>query len=53
MRMYFTKQKTLELFLGSHVTNSSECDFIISDVAIQSDKRVFIVGKTLQFMLSI
>ncbi|ARQ98922.1 ornithine carbamoyltransferase (OTCase) [Campylobacter devanensis] len=36
--------ETLRLFLGSNATTKKDCDFIVSDRALQSSKPVFIIS---------
>lgn len=38
-------QKTIELFLGNFASRRKDCDFIISDEKIDTNKPVFIIGK--------
>lgn len=37
-------QKSLELFLGKHLTSSKKCDIVVRDVECLNDERCFFIG---------
>jgi len=39
-------QKSLELFLGKHLSSSKNCDILIKDVKCAEDKRCFYVSSS-------
>ncbi|MBM0637476.1 ornithine carbamoyltransferase [Campylobacter sp. VicNov18] len=43
-------EKTLELFLKDHLVMKKDCDFIISDTKIRTDKPLFIICKNSPFL---
>ncbi len=38
-------QKSLEIFLKSYVVSYKQCDFIMSDTKVESDKPILYIGK--------
>ncbi|EAH7654035.1 TPA: ornithine carbamoyltransferase [Campylobacter coli] len=43
-------EKTLELFLKEHLVMKKDCDFIISDEKISTQKPLFIIAKNSPFL---